>query len=78
MSATFTEPLILTNTTAVTADELLYEIVDGRRVELPPMSVYANLVASTLFGEFAVFCRAHPMNWTASLYPRRPANTTEK
>jgi Uma2 family endonuclease len=61
MSATFTEPLILTNTTAVTADELLYEIVDGRRVELPPMSVYANLVASTLFGEFAVFCRAHPI-----------------
>jgi Uma2 family endonuclease len=61
MSAAFTEPLILTNTTAVGADEPLYEIVDGQRVELPPMSVYATLVASALFGELAVFCTTHPL-----------------
>jgi Uma2 family endonuclease len=61
MSATFTEPLIVTNNTAVSDDEPLYEIVDGQRVELPPMSVYANLVASILFGELAVFCSAHPI-----------------
>jgi Uma2 family endonuclease len=29
-------------------DEPLYEVVNGQRVELPPMSIYANLIAKRL------------------------------
>ncbi len=38
-------------------DEPLYEIIDGQRVELPPMSILANRVASLLhiqMGQFVV------------------------
>ena len=31
-------------------DEPLFEIIDGKRVEIPPMSAFASLIASTLFG----------------------------
>ena len=61
MSATFTQPPIVTNNTAVSDDEPLYEIVDGQRVELPPKSVYATLVATNLLGGLAFFSRAHPI-----------------
>ena len=32
-------------------DEPLYEIIDGQRVELPPMSILATRVASRLFAQ---------------------------
>jgi Uma2 family endonuclease len=31
-------------------DEPLFEIIDGERVEIPPMSAFASLIASSLFG----------------------------
>lgn len=42
--------------TGFTENDELYEIVDGQRVELPPMSVYASIVSSRLdqkLGSFA-------------------------
>jgi Uma2 family endonuclease len=41
----------------VNGDERLYEIINGQRVELPPMSIYAAVVATELarmLGEFTV------------------------
>jgi len=32
-------------------DEPLFEIIDGQRVEVPPMSAFATFIASTLFGQ---------------------------
>jgi Uma2 family endonuclease len=37
------------------ADESLYEIIDGERVELPPMSILAARIANTLFGRLWYF-----------------------
>ena len=36
-------------------DELFYEIVNGQRVELPPMSAYATWVASRLHGRLGPY-----------------------
>ena len=41
-------------------DEPLYEIVDGQRVDVPPMSVYTTWLASRLHGRLALCGRA----WT--------------
>ncbi|MGF1578273.1 MAG: Uma2 family endonuclease [Gemmataceae bacterium] len=41
-------------------DEPLYEIIDGERVELPPMSILSNQVASLLHGELSHHLKAHP------------------
>jgi Uma2 family endonuclease len=47
-------------TEALPADEEpLYEIIDGQRVELPPMSIYAVRVASRLFARLNVFGLDH-------------------
>ena len=43
---------------AAAAEEALYEIVNGQRVELPPMGVYASLIASWLHVEMGSFVRA--------------------
>jgi Uma2 family endonuclease len=40
-------------------DEALYEIIDGQKVELPPMSIRASRVASRLHGWLNPFCRDH-------------------
>ena len=61
MPATVIETLIPAKTSAGVADEVLYEIIDGQRVELPPMSVYATAVASWLVGALAIFSHAHPL-----------------
>jgi len=37
--------------------EPLYEIVNGTRVDLPPMSIYANLIAGELFAEIRASSR---------------------
>jgi Uma2 family endonuclease len=34
-----------------------YEIVDGQHVALPPMSAYASVIASRLFGELAIWLK---------------------
>lgn len=39
-------------------DEPLFEIIDGERVELPPMSFYACIIASRLLGEISSFAKA--------------------
>jgi Uma2 family endonuclease len=43
----------------VTGEEALYEVVNGQRVELPPMGVYSTFVALRLFLEAAPFATAH-------------------
>jgi Uma2 family endonuclease len=42
-------------TTLPTQDEPLYEIVDGQRVDLPPMSAYATLIASRLHVRLSLY-----------------------
>jgi Uma2 family endonuclease len=54
MATVFEEPLI-------SDDELLYEIVDGQRVELSPMSAFAAIVASRLVGALHYFLVSHPL-----------------
>jgi Uma2 family endonuclease len=54
MPATLIEPLNPAMASPATTDETLYEIIDGLRVELPPMSVYATLIASSLVCELGV------------------------
>ncbi|HLJ96927.1 MAG TPA: Uma2 family endonuclease [Gemmataceae bacterium] len=39
-------------------DEALYEVVDGRRVELPSMGVYASWIASELQSELRPFAKS--------------------
>ena len=40
-------------------DEPLFEIIDGRQVDLPPSSYYAGLMASHLFHKLALFHLRH-------------------
>lgn len=42
-------------------DELLYEIVDGQRVDLPPMSAYATWLASRLHGRLSLYTEEHAL-----------------
>jgi Uma2 family endonuclease len=52
---------------ARTADEEpLFEIIDGQRVELPPMSYYAVLVATRLVAEIQQFAKAHDLGRAVS------------
>jgi Uma2 family endonuclease len=75
MPTTLTEPLRLAEPSAGAADETLYEIIDGQRVELPPMSVYATWVASLLANELAFFARVHPIGRAfAGMLFRLPLN----
>jgi len=43
------------------ADDSLYEIVHGQRVELPPMSFFAILIASRLNTALSTFVEAHQL-----------------
>ena len=45
------------------ADDSLYEVIDGKRVELPPMGVYEGLIANILGMELALFARDHQLGW---------------
>ena len=45
-------------------DEPLYEVVDGRRVELPPMGIHESLLASALMACLASFAKAKKLGWT--------------
>lgn len=46
--ATVLEPRTDPGRTSV-GDDALYEIVDGQRVDLPPMGIHSNLIASCLY-----------------------------
>jgi Uma2 family endonuclease len=40
-------------------DEALYEFINGQRVEIPPMSIRAAIIASKLVAELNVFVKGH-------------------
>jgi Uma2 family endonuclease len=61
MSTLFADPVAAAVPPLGTQDEALYEIIDGERKELPPMSAYANLVAMILGGELYLFASAQPL-----------------
>lgn len=42
---------------SVDNEDCLYEIVGGKRVEVPPMSIYAAYVASLIAGQLFAFCK---------------------
>jgi Uma2 family endonuclease len=53
----------------------LYEIIDGERKELPPMSAYAVLVACRLFQELAIFVHTSALGQpVAEMLFRLPVN----
>jgi Uma2 family endonuclease len=49
--------VVATPTEVEPADDQLYEIVDGRRIETPPMSYHAGLVATELGGDLSAHIR---------------------
>jgi Uma2 family endonuclease len=65
--------------TAPLSDDVLYEIIDGRYVELPPMSLLANLLATVLTEFIASYVRSQQAGRVATetlfdlapLVPRR-------
>lgn len=42
-------------------DEALFEIVDGQRVDLPPMGILSNAIAGELYFELKLYLRTHPI-----------------
>jgi Uma2 family endonuclease len=42
-------------------DDFLFEVIDGQRVELPPMSAFAAIIASRLLGALHYFLLSHPL-----------------
>jgi Uma2 family endonuclease len=46
-------------------DEPLFEIINGQRVELPPMSAYATLIATILGSELYLFGKVHGLGKAA-------------
>jgi Uma2 family endonuclease len=55
-------PVLLTSeheAALLVQDEPLYEIVDGQRVDLPPMSVYTTWLASRLHGRLWPYVEEH-------------------
>jgi Uma2 family endonuclease len=61
MSTVVAEPVSPLQPPGQNNDEVLYEIIDGKVVELPPMSAYATLVASILSTEIGMFVSSHPI-----------------
>jgi Uma2 family endonuclease len=47
-------------------DEALYEVVNGQRVELPPMSIQASWIASRLQMHMGLFVEEHRLGWTVT------------
>jgi Uma2 family endonuclease len=58
--ASGTVPAPASTALPVDGEEVLYEVIDGRRVELPPMSAYAGAIASRLVSKLNEF--AGPRN----------------
>ena len=58
MPVTVVEPQTVAAFPGASENESLYEIIDGQRVELPPMSIYATIVSSRLVMNLGAFARA--------------------
>ena len=60
MSTGFADP---PTTTAPPSDseEPLYEIINGEKVELPPMGIFSNLIAGDIYFAMRTFLRDHPL-----------------
>ena len=59
-----TSPILTASEHAVALpmeDELLYEIVDGQRVDVPPMRAYATWIASRLHGRLSSYTEEHAL-----------------
>jgi Uma2 family endonuclease len=56
------EPTLITTTNS----DALYEVVDGQRVELPPMSVFATWVASRLQSRLGPFAESNDLGTAVS------------
>lgn len=50
----------------ISDDEPLYEIIDGQRVELPPMSYYGGLTATKLTVELGIFLKSNELGHLAA------------
>src|SRR5579871_4981965 len=64
-TATVSEPA-LTAAPPVHGDEVLYEIINGQWVEMPPMSAYAALLGSLLVSHLNHFARANSLGVAVS------------
>jgi Uma2 family endonuclease len=75
MSTPLAEPVDPAIVVMPTDDEPLYEIIDGERKELPPMSAYAVRIANELCGELHLFAAGHSIGrpYTEMLF-RLPLN----
>ena len=51
--------------TPLMSDDALYEVVNGQRVELPPMSIYAVWIGSRLQARLAPFAEAKKLGTVA-------------
>ncbi len=60
MSTGFADPPTSTAPPSV-SEEPLYEVVNGEKVELPPMGIYANLIASRIDFALRAFLQDHPL-----------------
>jgi Uma2 family endonuclease len=61
--ATVSMPVPVTTEPPPRRDEPLYEVVNGKRVELPPMSIFAVLIAGRLHTILDRFVSAHGLGW---------------
>jgi Uma2 family endonuclease len=57
-TATYAQPEALTAAPPL-GDDAAFEIIDGRRVELPPMSAYAVAIANELLKHLILYLHAH-------------------
>jgi len=61
MTAVLSPPVPRSQPLGRTDDEPLYEIIDGQRVELPPLSILASRVSCNLHGELRYHLHGNPM-----------------
>jgi Uma2 family endonuclease len=59
MTPTTLEAPAIVNAPPVVDDGERYEIIDGKRVEMPPVSAFASIVASRLVSKINAFAEPH-------------------
>jgi Uma2 family endonuclease len=59
--STLASPTPATPPAPTLPEENRFEEVDGKRVELPPMSAYASIIASRLWGEVIIWLRTQDL-----------------
>lgn len=62
---TSAETLSDRNTALLREDEPFFEIINGERVELPPMSFYACIIATRLVNEIGFFAKSQNLGQAA-------------